>query len=193
MFVALRTMSGEPETLPARMNIAPYGQAVKFFALIFLICFGISLNCGFAATIDQTAGDGALVLNGDGGSLNPSALNLYGSPLEYYSFGQTPLYFGPFPPPDTLGAAPGAFLVTGNTFYNFTGDPTLAVYQLNLGPAIVSAVTQSEPSVVPEPRANQLFAAALFAMLLAAGYRASKSGTVPGSPGSTGRSSSRHR
>ncbi|MES1260260.1 MAG: hypothetical protein ABUS49_00895 [Acidobacteriota bacterium] len=158
------------------MNKGLFRQPARLFALHFLLCFGISLNCGFAETIIQPGHSDAPAGNGDIG-----ALNLPGSPVEYYSFSQTPLYFGPFPPPDDLGSSPGAFLVTGNTFYNFTGDPTLRVYQLNLAPAVNAVVTSSEPSVVPEPRANQLLAAGLLAMVLAGIYKGSKSGFAAGS------------
>ena len=157
------------------MKTTIFRQTAKCFALLFLIVFGILPNRGFAESIDLTGGPGALVLSdapvlGDAlvESADAGPLDLPGSPVQFYWFSQTPVYSGPFAPPDGWGSNPWSFLATGNTLYNFTGDPYLELYQLELSSGGNLGVIASQDSPVPEPRSNQLFVAGLMAIILSA-------------------------
>lgn len=157
------------------MNTVFLRKTVKVFALFGLLSFAGALNVCVAGSINLTNTDNALVLEG------AASLNVPGSPVVYYSFSPYPIYFGPFPLPDGLGSDPWAFLVTGNTMYNFTGDPQFAIYQLNLNQPRNSTLTANQLVAVPEPR-SWLLSAAILVMIALAGLRSVTPGpdSVPG-------------
>ena len=153
------------------MRRRAFSLAATLFALNVL-----PMASAWGSTIDQSGKPNALVYNSDA-----AALNFPGSPLQGFSFNLTPLYLGPFAPPDNLGAAPSSFLVTGNTFYNFAGDPTLAIFELDISPEPVSpepvnSASADAPTVVPEPGAGLLLVSGLALASLSAigGMRGSK-------------------
>jgi hypothetical protein len=139
-------------------------QMKRVFGLILVLTFMVWSNSAFGASIDKSGGKGALVVEDE------PKLVLPGSPIQFYSFGETPIYFGPQTEFDDSALKAGGFFVTGNTFFNFTGDPQLAVFRLSSPSAGVSTNSVSAPvAVVPEPGTSGLLGAAL-AMMLAAGF-----------------------
>jgi hypothetical protein len=139
----------------------------RVFCVVFTLSLLVFSNCAFGASINQSKGKDALVVE--------DAPELYfpGSPIQFYSFGETPVFFGPATSwSDDLGKKAESILATGNTFYNFTGDPQLAVFQLN-GPStgLSNSAGARQVSAVPEPGTNSMFIPAFFMMLALGAYR----------------------
>lgn len=125
-------------------------KAAHLLILLIALAFAFTGEKALAASIDNTSGSNALVVG------DPANLELPGAPGVFYSYGEIPLYFGPATGDLTFG--PGIFLSTGNTFYNYTGDPQLAVYGANF--------SSTGQSVVPEPGSIWLLAAGMLAIAL---------------------------
>ncbi len=128
-------------------------QAAHLLFLISAVAFTVTGEKALAASIDSTGSSDALVLG------EAANLEFPGAPGIFYSTGDLPLYFGA--PSGDLTFAPGLFLSTGNTFYNYVGDTEFAVY----GSAFTTAGT-SQISQTPEPGSLWLLSAGLLATSL---------------------------
>jgi hypothetical protein len=119
-------------------------NAIEIGRLFLFICFAGCVLSALAGTIDQA---GAPV---DGGYSD----SFLGTPLPDYTFpwGPNP-FMSNLSPGDPgffdLGIDPGSFLVTGNTYFNFTGDQQISVFQFSpapgAGPLPVSSTVLSSP------------------------------------------------
>ena len=129
-----------------------------------VFCLLASFPNGWAGTIDPAGLQGALV------SDNSSDLVLPGTPLPDYMFpGNLNFFRFSFGPGDPalfdLGLGNGSFLFTGNTNFNFTGDPELVIFEGTVPAPPVSP--RNNLPAVPEPASLWLLAGAC----LAAGIR----------------------
>ena len=141
-------------------------QMKRAFELILVLTFMVWSTSAFGASINKSGGKEALVVEDD------PKLDLPGSPIQFYSFGGTPIYFGPQTEFDDSSLKGGGFFATGNTFSNFTGDPKLAVFKLNLPSTGVSTTLVAAPvAAVPEPGTSRMLALALMMMLTVGFYR----------------------
>jgi hypothetical protein len=135
--------------------------------LLFLLCACLQ-NAG-AVTIDQTGVPGALVAD------DTSQLNLPGTPLPDYTFPWSTNFFAyTFSPDDpglfNLGLTSGSFLMTGNTYFNFNGDPQLSVIELSSG----SPQVNINSTATPEPVSLGLLTIGLVLLLAGGATRLGK-------------------
>src|SRR2546425_1106337 len=114
------------------MKITFLNSTVKKLRIIFICALLTALPCAFANGIDGINSSAALV------SDQSDELNSLGAPATDYNFlsPSDPGFFD-------LGLTPGAFLMTGNTYFNFTGDARYLFLQLNGPPASGSSASIS--------------------------------------------------
>jgi hypothetical protein len=111
-----------------------------------LLCLALCANASWAAAIADSTPDYTASEYLDLGSADAGTI-LDGS--DFLSFGD----------------APGAFLVTANTDFDFTGDQQLLFLEMDSPPvAGLSAKTESDEATTPEPGTLPLFAAGLMAI-----------------------------
>ena len=157
---------------------------------VFLVfCLAASFQNARADSIDHTHGSNALIDSAD-------ELGFPGTPLADYAFswGQY-LSSSSYSPSDPgffdLGLD-GSFLMTGNSYYNFTGDLRVDVIQLHSAPGVGlnsapglrttsssdtgAALNTNVTTETPEPRSFWLLVGALGIML--ASYKVWRSAAV---------------
>lgn len=109
-----------------------------------------------ATPINNSGEKGAIVNTSD-------ELDFPGSPAPDY--GWTLSFISTLSPTDPgffdLGSLPGSFLMTGNTFFNFTGDPKYLILVFKTVPPSGAALTNTSVQVTPEPATFALTAGLL--------------------------------
>ena len=141
--------------------------------VLFLTCFSVLIAAGVpsasAVTINRTGGADALVAAG-----NVNDFNFPGTPLVDYFFPPGPDSFPPaFLPGDpgdfSLGQGPDSFLYTGNTYFNYRGDPQLWIIESGApsqpGPVSPLVPDPSSQQTAPEPQSVWLLMAGFAVMI----------------------------
>jgi hypothetical protein len=123
--------------------------------VVFVVCFAASFQVALANNI---------VPDGERDGLRPDVddLNFPGTPLPDYAFPWSMNFsFSTLSPLDPgfweFGLKDGTFLVTGNTYYNFTGDQQISIIEFHSNMRTGFSSPNSTVSPTPEPRSAWLF------------------------------------
>jgi hypothetical protein len=143
------------------MSAAFSDNFMRKIYFLFILGFLSLAHCGFGATIDTSAAPNTLVAD------QSNDLNSPGTPLPDYSFPWELSFTSTLGPTDPgffdLGSFPGSFLMTGNTYYNFTGDARYLILVFST-PVSSGLATQNSGALqaTPEPASFWLVAGVLF-------------------------------
>jgi len=150
-----------------QMKTAFSRNTVKVGRLCLFFCLIACVQSALADTIDRAGAPGVLVVS------HTNDLNFPGTPLPDYAFLRGPgIYTSNLSPGDPgffdLGLNLGSFLVTGNTYFNFTGEQQISIIQLNKAPVPMNAAPGASPPQpvssfigVPEPGSGWLLLGAM--------------------------------
>ena len=130
--------------------------------VVFGFYFAASFQNAFANNIGLPGVHGGLASDADD-------LNLPGTPLPDYAFPWSRNFFSstlsPLDPGFwNFGLKEGTFLVTGNTYYNFTGDQWVSIIEFSSNRETGHPNLNNAVSGVPEPESGWLFPGAFGVM-----------------------------
>jgi hypothetical protein len=137
----------------------------KFFAIsvvVFGFCFAASFQNAFANNI-------SLPVTHAGQTPDVDDLNFPGTPLPDYAFPWSRNFFSStLSPLDSgfwsFGLKEGTFLVTGNTYFNFTGDQWVSIIEFGSDRETSHSNLNNTISAAPEPESAWLFLGAFGVM-----------------------------